>query len=131
MSRAAVLLVALTLPGASGCQRFLVRTDNRVRIDGPIDTRLDVPPVPQAGPVRPVVVRAGDAAARVAVIDVDGLLLNTPFSGPLSVGENPVALFREKLDAAAADGCVRAVVLRVNSPGGGVAACQAMRGDLL
>ena len=67
---------------------------------------------------------------RVAIVDIDGVILNAPFVGPLSVGENPVALFREKLDAIESDGSVRAVVLRVNSPGGGVAACQAMRRDL-
>jgi protease-4 len=61
---------------------------------------------------------------------VDGLILNTPFVGPLSCGENPVALFREKLEAVACDPCVKAVVLRVNSPGGGVAACISMRHDL-
>ena len=79
-----------------------------------------------------MVVQAGGArhAPRVAVIDVDGLILNTPFVGPLSVGENPVALFREKLEAAAADRCVRGVVVRVNSHGGGVAACISMRHDL-
>ncbi len=115
-----------------GCQRFTLRTQNRVALDGPVDTRVtaDIPPVsPTAGPVRPVVVQTG-GGPKVAVVDVDGLLLNTPFSGPMSVGENPVALFREKLDAAAADQHVAAVVLRVNSPGGGVSACSTMRADL-
>jgi protease-4 len=103
-----------------------------VGFDAPIDTRVtDLTPVsPVAGPVQSVVVEAGIPAARVAIIDVDGLILNTPFVGPMSVGENPVALFREKLDAAAADPCVKAVVLRVNSHGGGVAASITMRRDL-
>jgi protease-4 len=115
----------------TGCDRMLVRTQNRVAFDAPIDTRVtDITPVsPVAGPVRPVVVSPG-SFARVAVVDVDGLILNTPFVGPLSVGENPVALFREKLDAIEADAGVRAVVLRVHSHGGGVAACIAMRRDL-
>ena len=68
---------------------------------------------------------------RVAIIDVDGLLLNADMVGPSSHGENPVSLFREKLEAAAADPCVRAVVVRVNSPGGGAAASDIMRHDLL
>lgn len=116
---------------AVGCRGVFVRTDNRVRIDGPVDTRVtaEITPV-SGGPVRPVVVQAGDAAETVAVVDVDGLILNTPFAGPSSVGDNPVAAFREKLDAVEAGGCVRAVVLRVNSHGGGVAACSAMRRDL-
>jgi protease-4 len=123
-------VVALALL-ASGCSRFVVRTDSRVDIPNPVETRVDIPPVsPTAGPVRPVAVQGGSPAARVAIVDVDGVILNSPFVGPMSVGENPVALFREKLDAIEAERGVRAVVLRVNSPGGGVAACQAMRRDL-
>jgi protease IV len=127
-----VLLVLAILPLGAGCQRFTVRTQNRVAFDGPVDTRVtDISPVsPIAGPVRPVVAGRGEANGRIALVDVDGLILNTPFSGPMSLGENPVALFREKLDAIEADPCVKAVVLRVNSHGGGVAACIAMRRDL-
>ncbi len=66
----------------------------------------------------------------IAVIDVDGILLNMDMTGPASAGENPVSLFRERLDAAAADPCTRAVVVRINSPGGGVTASDIMRHDL-
>lgn len=120
-----VLLTLVLLSSCSGCRNLVVGT----RIVGPVETRLDMIPVSvSAGHVQPVVVQPG--AARVALIDVDGLILNTPFVGPLSVGENPVGLFREKLDAVACDSNVRAVVVRVNSPGGGVAACIQMRHDL-
>ncbi len=68
---------------------------------------------------------------KLAVIDVDGLLVNRNLTGLQSMGENPVALFREKLDAASADPCVVAVVLRINSPGGAVTACDMMRHDLV
>ena len=127
-----ILVLLAVIAGATGCQRYVVRTQNRVAFDGPIDTRItDFSPVsPIAGPVRPVVAARGNADGRLALVDVDGLILNTPFAGPMSLGENPVALFREKLDAIEADACVRAVVLRVNSHGGGVAACIAMRRDL-
>lgn len=115
----------------TGCSRFVFRTDSRVDIPNPVETRIDIPPVnPTAGPVRPVPVQPGHGGPRVAIVDVDGVILNAPFVGPLSVGENPVALFREKLDAIEAERSARAVVLRVNSPGGGVAAAQAMRRDL-
>jgi protease-4 len=121
-----VALVAFTLiPLVVGCERFVVGT----RVVGPVETRLDTPPVSlSAGNVRPVVVQSGSPS--IAMLDVDGLILNTPFVGPLSVGENPVALFREKLEAIACDPNVKAVVLRINSPGGGVAACISMRHDL-
>lgn len=125
------LLLIFALPLGSGCGHMVFRTESRVHIPHPVETRLDTPPVsPTAGPVRPVVVQVGSPGLRVAVVDVDGVILNTPFVGPQSLGENPVALFREKLDAIEAERCAKAVVLRVNSHGGGVAACQAMRRDL-
>lgn len=67
---------------------------------------------------------------RVALIDIDGLLVNRNLTGFSSMGENPVALLREKLQKAERDPCVAAVVLRVNSPGGGVTACDIMRYEL-
>ncbi|MEZ6138234.1 MAG: S49 family peptidase [Pirellulaceae bacterium] len=70
------------------------------------------------------------AARRIAVLDVDGLLLNKNISGFGSLGENPVALFREKLDMVATDPSVAALVLRINSPGGGVTATDVMTRDL-
>jgi protease IV len=103
------------------------------RIDGLIDTRVDVPARFDSGPVMPVPVASGQVASSdaIVILDVDGLLLNTDFTGMMSAGENPVALFREKLDAIANDSCVKAVVLRINSPGGGVTAVDLMRRDLI
>ena len=101
-------------------------------LHGSIDVRMPVAPDP--GPVVPVVIRAGgagpEASPRIAVVDVDGLLVNQNLTGLYSAGENPVASFREKLEAAAGDPRVRAVVLRVNSPGGGVAATDLMAEEL-
>lgn len=67
---------------------------------------------------------------KIAIVDLDGLLVNTSVVGLGSVGENPVSLFREKLDAIAADPCYRAVVVRINSPGGGATASDIMWHDL-
>ncbi len=110
-----------------------IRTDANVSagFQGTVDVRI--PPAADPGPVVPVVVRAaagGAHAPRVAVVDVDGLILNQNLTGLYSVGENPVAAFREKLEAAAADPRVRAVVLRINSPGGGVAASDILAEEL-
>jgi protease-4 len=63
---------------------------------------------------------------KIAIIDIDGLLVNRRKGGWLRRGENPVSLFIEKLDKAAADRSVKAVVLRLNSPGGTVAASDIM-----
>jgi protease-4 len=92
-----------------------------------------VPPVADASPVAAMglpTVHTDPHAARVAVVDVDGLLLNTDMTGLASVGDNPVSLFRERLDAVAADPKVVAVVVRINSPGGGVTATDIMWHDL-
>src|SRR5690348_12105318 len=53
---------------------------------------------------------------KVVIIDVEGMILNARTSGLFSDGENPVSLFRERLEAAADDRHVKAVVLRINSP---------------
>ncbi|TWT84020.1 putative signal peptide peptidase SppA [Planctomycetes bacterium CA13] len=68
---------------------------------------------------------------RVAVVDVDGLLINQNSGGLGSMGENPVALFQEKLRALESDPSIASIVLRIDSPGGGVTAtdimCQELR----
>ena len=76
---------------SSGCERMLMRTQSRISFDAPVDTRLtDISPVsPIAGPVRPVIVDRGAGNARVAIVDVDGLILNTPFVGAHVRGRKP------------------------------------------
>ncbi len=68
---------------------------------------------------------------KIVVIDVDGILLNKQQSGWMRRGDNPVSTFLEKLDKAAGDDTVKAVVLRVNSPGGSVAAADMMYHSLV
>jgi len=88
---------------------------------------------PDLGPMVPRVVRCaggGQAAGRIAIVDIDGLIVNQNLTGMSSAGENPVAALREKLVLAACDPSVRAVVLRINSPGGGVAASELMAEEL-
>jgi len=64
--------------------------------------------------------------AKVAVVDVDGLIMNQREGGMFGSDENPVSLFVEKIDKIKDDADVRAVVLRINSPGGGVTATDLM-----
>jgi protease-4 len=68
---------------------------------------------------------------KIAIIDVDGMILNARSSGLLGSGENPMSVFRERLDAAAHDKHVKAVVLRINSPGGAVTASDIMYQEVL
>jgi protease-4 len=72
----------------------------------------------------------GPGRPKVAVIDLDGLLLNVNLTGPYSTGENPVDLFCEKLNRAASDPAVCALVLRINSPGGAATATDIMWQEL-
>jgi protease-4 len=151
MSRLAVL--GLLLIGASGCLHPIkVITEDQLRIEGPISA--EIVPTSNARPIVAMAVAADGTARKspemaipecfrwfnghrerpvsshVAIIDVDGLLLNTNLVGPYSSGDNPVDLFREKLDAAAADPGTVAVVVRVNSPGGSVTATDIMWREL-
>ena len=63
---------------------------------------------------------------RIVVVDVSGTLVNGSTGGLLGGGVNPVDQFAHRLDAAAADPKVAAVILRINSPGGTVTASDIM-----
>jgi protease IV len=106
-----------------------VTTDSAVR--GAIEIKM--PSAADPGEMMATVVRPGRSAgscARVALIDLDGLLVNQNFGSLYSVGDNPLAALRDKLDAAARDPQVAAVVLRINSPGGSVTTCDIMAEEL-
>jgi protease-4 len=68
---------------------------------------------------------------RIALIEVSGILLNAHTPGLFSEGEHPVSLAVEKLAAAARDPRVKAVVLRINSPGGSVTASDSLYQEVL
>jgi protease-4 len=128
-----VLLIAIML---GGCRQPLrVFTDSRVSMATPLQAcvKVDAPLNTDAGPVLEVPLHGAclpKNCTRIAVVDVDGLLLNRSATGPYSQGENPVAIFREKLDAISATPQIRAIVVRINSPGGGVTASDIMWQDL-
>jgi protease-4 len=130
-----IAIVSFVLATLLGCgQPLRIVTDNRVAIPGPVQANViaQVSPATDDGPVVPMCV-AGSAdcgCGTVALVDVDGFIVNTNVSGPYSDGENPVGSFVEKLDAVACNPNVAAVVVRINSPGGGVAASQMMRAEL-
>jgi len=68
---------------------------------------------------------------KVAVIDVDGVMMNRRGQGWFAEKENPVSLFAEKLTKAREDDDVVAVILRINSPGGSVTATDVMYEQVL
>lgn len=73
----------------------------------------------------------GLAPTKVALLDVSGVLLDQPQKGLFSTGEHPVSLFVEMLEKAAEDSSVKAIVVRINSPGGSVTASELMHDEVL
>ena len=67
---------------------------------------------------------------RIALIDIDGFISSTP-GLRLFQGGTTLADVKEKLEWAASDGRVRAVVLRINSPGGEVTASDMIHREVL
>jgi protease-4 len=115
MARWLVCLSALTL---SGCFNGVLLT-----------------PVNTASPVEETVMREAHRPllcfSKIAVIDVEGMILNAKVGGLLGEGDNMMSTFCERLDAAAEDPNVKAVVLRINSPGGAVTASDIMYHEVL
>jgi protease-4 len=74
---------------------------------------------------------AGRSGPKVVLIDVTGLIVDAERPGLLRRGENPVSRFTEALRKAHDDHRVRGVVVRINSPGGGVTASDVMYRELL
>ena len=64
-----------------------------------------------------VTMRAGDPQKRIAVVDVRGMI-----SSYMSVGDSMPLRIQKQLDLAAADDRIKAVILRIDSPGGEVMA---------
>jgi protease IV len=134
--------LALGLVGLAGCGHafpvvatFRGDASANVVADATLKGAFDVklPSAVDPGEMMATVVRPGNSqpqCARIALIDVDGLLLNQNYGSIYAVGDNPLAGFRDKLEAAARDPQVRGVVLRINSPGGSVTACDIMAEEL-
>lgn len=122
---------------AAGCNRpflFDGRIDAQVATSKPLEANLkvDLDLVPRKGtePLVTVLLPGGSGDRRVAIIELDGLLVHDNYVGLGSQGSNPLVLFHEKLMAAELDPKVAAVVIRINSPGGTVAASETMAQEL-
>jgi protease-4 len=93
-----------------------------------------VTPVSNTNELREDVVQPGKGwrqKDKVVVIEVEGLLMNMKQGGFMQATENDVSLFVQQLDKAEADKDVKAIVLRVNSPGGTVSASDTLYQRLL
>ena len=94
---------------------------------------LLITPVQNTSDIEEVTVAAGSgwSPPKIALIEVEGMLVNARTGGFLQPTENKLSLFTQQLDAAEKDNSVKAVVLRINSPGGTVTCSDTMYQDLL
>ena len=78
-------------------------------------------------------VLAGEGRDKVLVLDITGVIMGGERGSPLSERKKPglLASVREALDRARKDRAVKALVLRINSPGGGVTASDTLYHELL
>lgn len=75
--------------------------------------------------------RDGRARDKIALIDVSGIIMNSEEWQLLGPGEHPVSLLLEQLDLARRDPAIKAVILRINSPGGTVVASELMHQEVM
>ena len=75
---------------------------------------------------------SGKGKDKILVLDISGIIMGGETSSPLSERKKPglLARVRESLDRARQDAQVKAVVLRINSPGGGVTASDILYHEL-
>jgi len=71
------------------------------------------------------------ASDKIAIIHASGVLMNSAKPQLLGSGEHAVSLIREQLDKARRDSSVKAVILRINSPGGTVVASELIHDEIL
>jgi protease IV len=87
-----------------------------------------ITPVQNTNQLQEHVVKEGKgwSAPKIAIIEVEGMLMNMKVGGFMQPTENSVSRFTQEMERAAADPDVKAVILRVNSPGGTVTASDIM-----
>jgi len=129
--------LVLLLAVIAGCNRpFLLEAQVgtaqplEANIDANLKVDLDLVARSTNRPLETIVLSGPAGAPRVAIIELDGLLIHENAIGLGSIGANPLVLFHEKLIAAEADPKVTAVVLRINSPGGTVTGSETMAQEL-
>jgi protease IV len=101
-----MLAVMLLMGLATGCGTPSLLITPVSRTDRLQEMRVDVP--------------EKASQDKIVIIAIEGLIANARGSSPLGSTENRLSLIAQQLDKAAKDDRVKAVVLRINSPGGTV-----------
>jgi protease-4 len=75
---------------------------------------------------------AGRGKEKIVLMDITGMITTEESAAALGASQEPgmVAVVREQLDRARADKNVKALVLRINSPGGGVTASDTLHHEI-
>jgi protease-4 len=84
-------------------------------------------PAPQ--PLREKTIQ-GTAAEKILMIDLSGVIAEKTTGGALGQGEDLVARVKEELTLAAEDNQIKALLLRINSPGGTVTASDLIHHEI-
>jgi protease-4 len=78
-----------------------------------------------------IVLLPGPESAKVLMIDVEGMISSTVNTNPLSREKNAISRVYERLERAALDPRVKAVILRLDTPGGEVTASDIIYHEVL
>jgi len=91
---------------------------------------FDLGSITRVDPLQSKVV-LGDSGPKLAMLEIDGIISAQPSRSPLGVNApSMLATAREALDLAAEDSEVAALIVRVRSPGGTVAASEALHHEI-
>jgi protease-4 len=90
---------------------------------------IDLP----GGPPPPLVetVVHGESGPKILMLSLDGILTSAPEATLFGSGESPLARAREELDKAREDDRIRALLVRIDSPGGTVSASDTLYREIL
>ncbi|OGW42491.1 MAG: hypothetical protein A2010_00885 [Nitrospirae bacterium GWD2_57_9] len=102
-----------------------------LQMSGCFFIKADLSLVSKAEPLQEQVI-AGQGKDKILLMDITGMITTEESSTALGVSRElgMVAVVREQLDRARSDGNVKALVLRINSPGGGVTASDMLYHEL-
>lgn len=67
---------------------------------------------------------------KILLLDISGIITDTDEGGLLTSGENMIDEVKERLKKASKDPSIKAIVLRINSPGGGVTASDILYNEI-
>jgi protease IV len=104
-------------------------------LQGCLPSRVMLDLDPEPGKLHEQTLTTGDtsrgASPKIALIRVDGFIANTPMPSTFGMSPNPTDELVRRLDRAAKDPKVRAVVLVVNSPGGTITGAETMYNEIM